>query len=189
MKRTNAPKITLLCYQFEEVHIGKDVFLVPYHLGKQYEYNVDIVFPSTVNNKGLPSTVKGVKLIKLSMTAQRFKFNNNWNLYFIPYLLLHSRKIDILMRFHYTNATMLMVFIYKLLNPKGKVYVKADGISNILTKDEEVYHLKDLISRFFHKRFARSVDVFSCEMHDVYRQLCSSVSSAYAFKNIAWLPV
>lgn len=186
--KNNSYNITLLCYQFEEVHLGKDVFLVPYHLGKQYGYNVDIVFPATANNRELPSTLKGVRLKKLSMAAQRFKFNNRWNLYFIPYLLLHSRKIDLLMRFHYTNATILTVLMYKLLNPKGKVYVKADGISDILAKDEKVHNLKGGISRFFHKRFARNVDVFSCETQEAYQQLCSSASSAYMFKNIAWLP-
>ena len=45
--------LTLIFRCFEEVHLGKDVFLVPYYLGKRLGYEVTIVYPLTGTNKKL----------------------------------------------------------------------------------------------------------------------------------------
>lgn len=43
--------LTLLFYDFEEFHFGKDVFLVPYYLGILYDYSVTIVYPQKIPTK------------------------------------------------------------------------------------------------------------------------------------------
>lgn len=43
--------LTLLFENVEHVHLGKDVFLFPYYLGKRYGMNVNIVYPQTPTNK------------------------------------------------------------------------------------------------------------------------------------------
>lgn len=54
--------LTLIFKHFEIEHFGKDVFLVPYYLGKQYQCDVTIVYPLTKTNQHFPSEVRGVQL-------------------------------------------------------------------------------------------------------------------------------
>ena len=43
------------------------------------------------------------------------------------WLLKNSRKIDVLHLFHFGGGSFRQALIYKIFNPKGKVYLKFDG--------------------------------------------------------------
>lgn len=58
-------KLVLVFNDVERVHLVKDVFLVPYYLGKRLDMEVSIVYPPTETNVDLPSSHRGVKLIRL----------------------------------------------------------------------------------------------------------------------------
>ena len=112
---------------FQEINLGKDVFLTPYYLGKKHNLEVRIVYPLSENNKHLPAEYRGVKLIPLPFKSNysSFSFKGEW--YFLYYILRHAREADVLMRFHFSVQTGLIGLIYKMLNPNGVFYIKGDG--------------------------------------------------------------
>ncbi|HNU37929.1 MAG TPA: hypothetical protein PKJ87_06165, partial [Macellibacteroides fermentans] len=87
---------------FQEINLGKDVFLTPYYLGKKHNLEVRIVYPLSENNKHLPAEYRGVKLISLPFKSNysSFSFKGEW--YFLYYILRHARETDVLMRFHFS---------------------------------------------------------------------------------------
>lgn len=58
-------RIVLLFSNVELTHLGKDVFLVPYYLGKAFDLEVNIIFPATDTNTELPQSYRGVNLIRV----------------------------------------------------------------------------------------------------------------------------
>lgn len=107
-------------------HLFKDVFLVPYYFSKEEKIErVSIVFPSYDSNKDLPDVYKNVNLIKLK--SKYFSLRLPSTLIFIFYLLKNLKKIDNLMLFHLSNQTFIISLFYKILKPKGFLYIKVDG--------------------------------------------------------------
>ncbi|WP_303812494.1 hypothetical protein, partial [Apibacter mensalis] len=95
--------LTLVFAHFEKEHLGKDVFLVPYYLGKELSYEVTIVYQKTkTNNLFKNNTYKGVKLRSL---INIFKLNKLQNISFflssLLYVIKNGKKIDLLMTFHF----------------------------------------------------------------------------------------
>jgi hypothetical protein len=114
----NSPKnITLIFKHFEIEHFGKDVFLVPYYLGKINNMKTTIVYPRTDTNKHFPSEIRGIKLSPLNLKGSKTSHYLYRNLNFIIYVIFNARKIDVLMRFHLRNMTSILGIIYKKLNP------------------------------------------------------------------------
>lgn len=177
----NADKnLTLIFKHFEQEHLGKDVFLVPYYLGKQLHYQVTIVYPQTATNAHFPEMIHGVKLVPLRM-CKGIPLVRTWRFYL--YLLRHARCINLFMRFHYSIHTRLMVVIYKLLNSGGKAYVKLDiGSLSI----EKAHHTKSCLLRRMmvvavSKCFIKSVDRVSCETAQAYQLLQGSPLEKFRF--------
>lgn len=172
--------LTLIFRHFEQEHLGKDVFLVPYYLGKQLHYRVTIVYPKTVTNAHFPETIHGVRLVPLYI-GKGIPLLRTWRFYF--YLLKHARRIDLLMRFHYSLHTMLMVVIYKLLNSGGKAYVKLDKGSLSI---EKAHHskkclFKKMLAVAVTRCFIKSVDRVSCETAQAYQLLQESPLEKFQF--------
>ncbi len=112
---------------FERIHLYKDVGMIPIYLHNLYGLKTHIVFYDNTSNRDLNNIEFGVNLIRLKKIF--FKKNKYLNKYFSPmtfYLIKNSKKIDILMLFHMKNINYFYRFIYKILNPKGKVYLKLD---------------------------------------------------------------
>lgn len=80
-------RFVLIFNHFEEVHLGKDVYLFPYYWKQEYGDEVEIVYPSTPMNKDFPSSIKGVKLSALRSLGNTTSFflYREWN--FVVYLL------------------------------------------------------------------------------------------------------
>lgn len=176
--------LTLIFNHFEKEHIGKDVFLVPYYLGKMLQYDVTIVYPRTATNVDFPKELKGVRLVALDFNRRLafFPLWRTWNFY--VYLLKNARQIDFLMRFHYSVHSKLMVVLYKLLNPKGVAYVKLDMDANAIKEGES----KRRNQSFRHKLgvalssvFLKMVDRVSCETSVAYETLRNCSLPQYQF--------
>ncbi len=120
--------LTLIFYHFEEVHLGKDVFLVPYYLGKIYDMNVTIVCPETDANKEMPNKIRGVKIVRLSFDNKRSLSSFYTSNKVLSYIMKNAKYIDVLMTFHCSWHRFLMMAIYKKLNKNGITYIKADGV-------------------------------------------------------------
>lgn len=183
-------KLTLVFNHFEQEHLGKDVFLVPYYFKQNKGYEVTIVYPLTETNKNFPQVIKGVRLHPL-----KFRGSQSSNIFyreinFILYLILNARKINVLMRFHYTHLTSVMVWIYKTLNPNGKVYVKAD-MNTQQINDPHLFRkgIKKQVEKIIYKMFVKHIDLISCETSMVYKMLQNSNSSYFAFnKKLVLMP-
>ena len=103
-------------FEFEREHLGKDVFLIPYYLGKQLGYDVTIVYPRTTTNGDVPEYLNGVRLIPLRY-RKHIPLIPIWqHVNFYIYLLKHVKTINVLMRFHLSVHTELMSIFYKKWN-------------------------------------------------------------------------
>ena len=166
-----AKQLTLIFKHFEKEHLGKDVFLVPYTIGKKYGYDVTIVYPKTKTNSDFPSHIHGVKLhpIKPNLRLKWFPF---WRtLPFYLYLLRKARNIDFLIRFHLQDHTYYQAFLYKLLNRKGILYVKCDGVSNSFRNILTCYPKLSWWSKIKFNILVNNVDRFSIETKKAYTEM------------------
>ena len=171
--------LTLLFYDFEEFHFGKDVFLVPYYLGILYDYSVTIVYPQKNPDQVFPAFYKNVRLLPVKCYGDKNNINIK-DLNLAIYLLKHAKEIDCLMRFHNTPMTALIVILYKLLNPKGYAYVKMDinpyEIENSTTKHDKLY-------RCLYSKYIQRLDLVSCETTEAFQKLPKSQSFFFNFKD------
>ncbi len=174
----NKGNITLIFNHFEfgREHLGKDVFLIPYYLGKQLGYDVTIVYPRTATNGNIPESLNGVRLIPIKYKKQIPGIPIWRHINFYIYLLMHIQSINILMRFHLSLHTELMSILYKKLNSKGKVYIKLDINPDGLDAayGDVKLSLKRIIHRWVTAAFIRNVECFSCETSVVYLLLKES---------------
>lgn len=161
--------IALIFPVFEEMHFGKDVFLVPYYLGKKYNIESNIVYPKTEKNKELPKSYRGVNLIPLRSDSLFYKLVRFRSVILFSFLLKNAKKIEILVNFHWTKITFIQVVIYKLMNSKGKCYVKLD------TSEGDFFTLNKNGVSFFYRNlynfFIKQVDLFSCETNKSFNNL------------------
>ncbi len=182
--------LSLIFHNVEEAHLGKDVFLTPYYLGKQLDYEVSIYFPQTETNKKLPAIHRGVKLCPL-----RFFYTDKSK---IKRILKFACKVigiffasDALMLFHYYNMrTPYLGVLYKLLHPSGRLYVKMDA-SLIALKSEDDYNsiFEKVWKNSFHWLFSKLVDCITCETQKSYDFIMTSKSTIYKFrKNLFIMP-
>lgn len=178
-------------FEFGREHLFKDVFLVPYYLGKQFDAEVKIVYPRYLNNLELAHEHRGVKLVPLPRLSifSRFSFWRHLNFYF--YLLKNARSIDLLVRFHLTIHTELFCIIYKWLNKKGKVFVKLDVNPDTIDdlygdkKISLIANIRNSITKLFHK----SLDYCACESHEAFSRIQNSAHLKMQFgKKLLYLP-
>lgn len=105
---------------------NRDMFLFPYYMGKVIGYKVTFYFHGKEGDK--PFEEKGVQFVPLFYRGgyDCFSISSEW--YYAYYLFRHAKEIDCLVRFHYSIPTILLAFIYKLLNTKGIFCIKGDGL-------------------------------------------------------------
>jgi len=174
-------RIVLIFNHFERVHLGKDIYLLPYYWKEECGDEVEIVYPSTPMNKDFPSSIRGVKLFALKSLGNSTSYflYREWN--FIIYLLKNARSIDILFRFHYTLMTAIMILLYKLLNKRGKVYVKLDGYIDALFLTKNCT-FKNRIKKFILLQSLEKVDLLTCETSVYYKKLMNNDFLSDSFK-------
>jgi glycosyltransferase involved in cell wall biosynthesis len=128
---------------------GFDAKLVTYKNTEQYTY--------------LDKEVKG---LKIDFIPNRGRF-----LYFeiaiLKYLFTCSGNIDVLNLFHFKKDNILYLLVYKILNPKGKTYIKLD-IDLLFFKNYNAflyskYSLKNYFLKALTKTFFKLTDYFSVE--------------------------
>ncbi len=100
-------------------------------MGKFFNYNSNIL---TYNNDDYSYLDNELNGDYLNLIYLEKKFNTETR-DVIYYLLKNSRSIDVLQSFnlHDTFGLFSFFFIYKLLNRKGKVYVKLDADDLIIS--------------------------------------------------------
>lgn len=176
--------LTLYFINVEQVHLGKDVFLTPYYLGKELGANVRIVYPMTDTNQNMPKFHRGVRLIPISLFHKPIK-NRYWrHIFTLLYIIRFIVPSTYAMLFHYYSLfTPIYGIIYKTLNPWGKLYVKLDAdIIALKYKDEYKNRIDAMIHDFVHWWFAKRVDCVSCETSVAFDAIMKSEATCYKFK-------
>lgn len=122
-------RYVVLFPECKNVHLTKRVGMIPYKMKELY--GMDSVIACYRNEDTYPYLEKEVKGIKLDFIKKRF---HNPRLDGMCYLLSNAKKIDVLQIFHiHSTRNYYWIELYKLLNPKGKVYLMLDtnyGLTN-----------------------------------------------------------
>ena len=153
----------------ENIHLFKDVGLVPYYLGKENELTVDILYSNSGDNKVVKNfrtiKLKNLKRINFIKKFDCFRIIENFNFY--RYLLKKGKKIDYLMFFHISVEKLFLIILYKFLNKQGKVYLKLD-LSTDSIRNTNMKEKKDL-KKIFLKIILKKVDLISCETEEGFK--------------------
>lgn len=120
--RVNKKRFVTLYPECENINLIKDVGMIPFTLYKNHNYDSIIVcYEEYENMPYLGDEVKGLKHKRLK------KVTNHSLVDGVLFILFEARKIDILQLYHATSIrNYYWILLYKILNPKGKVYLKFD---------------------------------------------------------------
>jgi glycosyltransferase involved in cell wall biosynthesis len=150
--------------ELENFHLVKDVGQLPYFIYKTEGYDAQLI--SYKNNTEYPFLENEVKGLKLNFIPNKGRF-----LYFemgvLYYLWNFSKSIDVLNLFHFKKDNFLYLLIYKIVNPKGKAYIKLD-MDILFFKDYNAflfsnYALKNFFLKALTSWIFKLTDVFSVE--------------------------
>ena len=113
----------------ENIHLIKDVGMIPYVLHKEFNYDATLACYNNGTYSYLNSEVPGLK--------QHFipKIFNNYTLDSCFFILCNFRKYDIVQCFHLINPSLLILFLFKVLKKMTFssyfTYLKLDADDNI----------------------------------------------------------
>ena len=146
----------------ENVHLTKDVGLIPLTMKKEFGYEARLVcFNNEPSYPALKTEAAGLELQFLIRGGKRFFLE----LAVLDFLRENAADIDVLHLFHLTRDTLFYGSLYKKYNPKGFLYLKMDAYNQHLIAPK-VYSLnffKNLLLKREEKQFFRSLDLVSIE--------------------------
>ena len=158
------PTFVTVFTETENFHLVKDVGQLPYFMYKTEGYDATLI--TYQNNVEYPFIDQEVNGLKLNFIPNKGRF-----LYFelgvLYYLLNHSKSIAVLNLFHFKKDHILYLLIYKLVNPKGKAYIKLD-MDILFFKNYNAflfsnYALKNFILKALTSWIFKLTDLFSVE--------------------------
>jgi glycosyltransferase involved in cell wall biosynthesis len=180
--------VTLFCYKIQNVHLTKDIGMIPFMFFKTLKMDSELV---TIENKGeifksIKNEVIGLKLTFIS-SFLKIPFTN---IYFsaIIYLLRNSKSINILNIYHLDFSVIITGLIYKIINPMGTLYVKLDLSSHFIRelfipKTRLVDKLKLKIRKWYLSKIVSLVSYENQNIKDVMIDLMPEIS-----KKIIYVP-
>lgn len=172
--------------EFEKVRLYKDEGLLPYYLGKEYKLKVDFLCSNI--KKWMPNYFRNVKIIEKKTYLKIFNKNkiiSNLFLDYILYIINYSKQYEYLQFFQIHTTKSLFVFLYKLLNPKGKIYLKLDMELNYINKFDKI----NVIKKFFYRYMLKNIDLFSCETKECYQKILhNNILGIDISEKIAYIP-
>jgi glycosyltransferase involved in cell wall biosynthesis len=108
--------VTLFPSALLNVHLIKDVGMVPLILHRQYDYDSKIVCYRKGEYPYLNTICNGLKM----------EFINPHIVNPIWWIISNAKDVDILNMYHFRIITFILLILYKMLNSKGKTYLKLD---------------------------------------------------------------
>ena len=141
------PKFVTLFPPAQNIHIAKDVGMIPCLMAREQGFDSTLVCFS--RSEDMPYLTELAKPLKIHSIAQ----NAGYHVYRWPaqevirYLLCNAKSIDVLHMFHLNRETIIQSLVYKLLNNKGVVYIKLD-YSSYCVGDERKCVLTNLNNYF-----------------------------------------
>ena len=158
-------QLILVFHDFTTEHLGKDVFLVPYYMGKELDVNVKICYPRRRNNTNLPKEYRGV-VLEPFYCPETIGLKYYYPIFAILWIIRHYKEIDILVLFHFFYRTMLITHLFRCLNKNALLYVKLDIPTFVVNSIDQRIKRNKLLA-FLYKSFAKKVNFFSCETSEV----------------------
>lgn len=144
------------------IELIKDVGMIPFIMHKEYGFDSIVVCYNNSEYKYLEHEVKGLKVEFIK------KLTGNSIVDGIMYLIKNAKKIDVLNTYHLKFESMLFFLVYKILNSKGKFYLKLDcGIASPSFKRKG---LKNSIRNKCKIAFLKKCDLISIETTKGYEQ-------------------
>lgn len=142
----NINNLTLIFYNLEKEHLGKDVFLVPYYLGKKLKCKTTIVYQNKLTNRFFKDKFRNINLIPLkNIFLLKGLEKISFFISSLFYVIFKGKKIDLLMTFHFRTTSAILCMLYKLVNPNGKFYLKVDGGKDIIDVRKNASFIKNRI--------------------------------------------
>lgn len=175
----NKKKLVLLftIKEFYNIHLYKDVGLVPYYLSKGYELETDIIYSNEkkieVMEKFRNIKLKELKYYNFGKIIKKIdKFKILENISFYSYLLKEAKKIDYLMFFHLDTDKFFLIILYKFFNRKGKVYLKLDiDLKYIKYYNQNFKNIFRKMQKKILKNILKKVDLISCETKECFDEI------------------
>lgn len=178
-------KIVSLFY-LEEGILGKDFFLAPFYLSKELGWSFDFVFPRNFKNEYFPSKYRGANLIPIKSNSE-YKFSLWKERQSIYYVCKNATKIDLLYLIWLSPRSLILAFFYKLLNPKGIVYVKLDV--NETDKNNILFNsVRSIKRKLFFKLVDKYIDFISCETNGAFNFIKKSSINNLVRTKLLMLP-
>lgn len=171
------------------IHLTKDVGMIPFLFHKLYGYDSYIVSyfctKKTYKRRGLeelfPIIDSSYSYLDNEVKGLKIKFIKDFGRFFfleisvLFYLFRRAKQIDILNLYHHSGASILLGILYKMLNKKGKLYIKGDV--NTLNLSNEFSRPKGIFSNFIWNIYIKKLDVFSAETLrgvDIFKKIIPS---------------
>ena len=148
--------------EIHNVHLTKDVGLLPYHMGLLPGVEASLVGRfSKPEYPALDTEVRGLHTVHLEFKGNAAFLDRA----FTDYLKEHARQIDILQLYHLSRHTLIYGLYYKRFNPNGKVYLKLDGYNDHFRSRKRYARgvVKNALLKATERRFMRAVDLVSIE--------------------------
>lgn len=177
--------ITSLFYLDESI-LNKDFFLVPLFLAKHLNADFNFVYPKNKDNENYPSLHRGANLIPITSDSE-FNFSLWKERQSIFYIIRNARKIDVLFLVWLNHRSLVLAFIYKLLNPKGFCFIKGDMnlASFTRSKSDGIF---SKIKSLFRQGLQKRIDILTCETEGCYRSIKSGALGLHLSKVVYHLP-
>ena len=160
----------MLFERLQNQHLLKDVGLVPYLLGKAMACDTEIV--GYRNDVDYPYLQTPLPDLRVYFIGNRFV--SRWRTYL--WLWKNARAINVLMLFHLCTPSIYQGIIYKLRNPSGYLYLKAD-IASEQVGYARLFQINNLIAgpkRFLLvKALMAMIDLVSVECSRTFQKVRS----------------
>ncbi|MBQ7577098.1 MAG: glycosyltransferase family 4 protein [Synergistaceae bacterium] len=120
MSEQSKHQIFCALFDIKNEHIIKDHGLLTWGMHEYYNYNS---FFATYKNDDYPN-LKYLPGVKMEFIPKK---SGNWLKDSCSWLRKNAKRIDVLFIYHLRRVTLSQALIYKIFNPRGKIYLKLDG--------------------------------------------------------------
>lgn len=114
--------IATLFAGLENVHLVKDPGMIPFALHKYYDYNAIVPLSSL---QDYPYKDRYFRDIETPVIEDKSEIRDKY-IRRLKWLVKNARRIDLMNVFFFDRWTWIYIYIYRLLNKKGKIYVHVD---------------------------------------------------------------
>ncbi|CAI1872748.1 UDP-D-galactose:(glucosyl)lipopolysaccharide-1,6-D-galactosyltransferase [Serratia fonticola] len=147
----------------ENVHLNKDVGQILYYISKNKKYNAELWSFCEISN-----SLPGVKIRRIETVWKRYKLNFK----LLLLLVQQAKNIELLNLYHVRVYSLIYAYFYKLINPKGVVFIKGDFDLNQIKNEGLLYNKKNKgVFDFIKNHLIKKVDIVTFEHKYIGQEL------------------